>query len=155
MTYEASEIDQVDAERHTIMMGRLVRAFKVAGRIEAESPYATLNLSDQTALARIGTPPGAIMRDVAQELDSALSTATTVVDRLVKRGLVRRERDEANRRVVRLGLTDEGRRLIDRLSKEQRASSAAVLATLEPEERKLYLDLLEKIAYSVDKTGTV
>ena len=155
MAHEASEIEPGDAERHTVMMGRLVRAFKVAGRIEAESPYATLNLSDQTALARIGTSPGAIMRDVAQELDSALSTATTVVDRLVKRDLVRRERDEANRRVVRLGLTDEGRRLVDRLSKEQRASSAAVLATLEPQERKLYLNLLEKIAYSVDKTETV
>ena len=154
MASEAHEIDLADAERHTVLMGRLVRTFKVAGRIEAESPYATLNLSDQTALARIGTPPAPIMRDVARELDSALSTATTVVDRLVKRGLVQRDRDESNRRVVRLSVTQEGRRLIDRLSEEQRASSAAVLASLEPAERRLYLDLLDKIANSAERSGT-
>ena len=154
MAHEAHEIDPADAERHRVAMGRLTRTFKVAGRIEAESPYATLNLSDQAALGRIGDSP-AIMRDVAKELDSALSTATTVVDRLVKRGLVRREGDETNRRVVRLSLTPDGRRLIDRLAQEQRVASAAVLATLEPEERRHYLDLLDKIANSVEKTETV
>ena len=152
MAHEEPPIDPADAERHRRAMSRLVRAFKVAGRIEAESPYATLNLSDQAALARIGSPPDAIMRDVARELDAALSTATTVVDRLVKRGLVLRERDETNRRVVRLGLTPEGKRLLDRLFEEQRASSAAVLATLTPAERTLYLDLVDKIANAADRS---
>ncbi len=151
MAREISEIDPTDAERHRAATSRLVRVFKVAGRIDSDSPYAVLNLSDQTALERIGGAP-AIMRDVAQELGSALSTATTVVDRLVKKGLVRRDRDESNRRIVRLALTDEGAHLLGRLIQEQLASSATILAALTLPERQTYLALHEKIAKTFDNT---
>ena len=145
MAHDAPDIDPADAERQRAATSRRVRAFKVAGRIEAGSPFAILNLSDQAALQRIGESP-AIMRDVAAELGSALSTATAVIDRLVKRGLVRRDRDESNRRVVRLSLTDEGRCLLGRFVEEQLANSVAILARLTPQERRTYLELHEKIA---------
>jgi DNA-binding MarR family transcriptional regulator len=43
------------------------------------------------------------------------STITGVIDRLESAGHVRRERDQRDRRVVWISLTDAGRQLVDRL----------------------------------------
>jgi DNA-binding MarR family transcriptional regulator len=50
-------------------------------------------------------------RDLGRECDMLASTATGVIDRLEQHGLVRRERDADDRRVVWIELTDEGRKL--------------------------------------------
>jgi DNA-binding MarR family transcriptional regulator len=142
--------DDKPAERLRIAIGRMLRVFKVEGASDPDSPYAALNLSDLTALSLVGERPGSIMRDVAAELGSALSTATTVVDRLVNQGLVLRERVEENRRIVRLGLTDAGRDLYRRLNAMQTANCRAMLNALSPDEQAAYLYLAEKIAAAVD-----
>lgn len=49
------------------------------------------------------------MGAVASFLGSGLSTTTTIVDRLVKKDLVRRDSDPSDRRVVLCELTKEGR----------------------------------------------
>jgi len=49
------------------------------------------------------------MSRIADALDISLSNATGLVDRMEERGLVDRLRDGADRRVVHVGLTDEGR----------------------------------------------
>jgi len=55
-----------------------------------------------------GAPAGT----VAEQLKVRPSTATGVVDRLVKQELVRRERDGDDRRRVRVYLTERGRDVI-------------------------------------------
>jgi DNA-binding MarR family transcriptional regulator len=65
----------------------------------------------------------------------AQPSATTLVARLERDGLVRREPDPADARAVRVHLTDEGR---ERLAAMRAGRAAAVderLAVLEPEER--------------------
>jgi DNA-binding MarR family transcriptional regulator len=52
---------------------------------------------------------------IASELGVSLATATGVVERLVERGLLRREGDAADRRVVLCRLSDDGERLISKL----------------------------------------
>ena len=64
-----------------------------------------------------GTPAGA----VAAQLKVRPSTATGIVDRLVRQSLVRRERDELDRRRVRISLTDKGREVITELAARNRA----------------------------------
>jgi DNA-binding MarR family transcriptional regulator len=142
--------DDPSAERLRIAIGRMLRAFKIEGASEPDSPYAALNLSDLTVLVLVGERPGCIMRDVAAELGSALSTATTVVDRLVRQGLVARERVEENRRVVRLTLTPAGADLHQRLAARQRTNCRAMLDALGPDEQTAYLYLADKIAAAID-----
>lgn len=86
------------------------------------------------------------MGDVANELSSPLSTATTVVDRLVRKGLIERRRNEENRRTVRLQLTPLGQQLQDRITAAKRASCEAVLESLKTGDRDIYIDLMEQIA---------
>ena len=64
-----------------------------------------------------GTPAGA----VATQLKVRPSTATGIVDRLVRDGLVRRERDDMDRRRVRIWLTERGLRVINELRARNRA----------------------------------
>ena len=64
-----------------------------------------------------GTPAGAI----AAQLKVRPSTATGIVDRLVRDGLVRRERDDLDRRRVRIWLTERGMRVINELRARNRA----------------------------------
>jgi DNA-binding MarR family transcriptional regulator len=54
-------------------------------------------------------------RDLGRECHMLASTITGVIDRLESAGHVRRERDQQDRRVVWISLTDAGRELVDRL----------------------------------------
>jgi DNA-binding MarR family transcriptional regulator len=54
-------------------------------------------------------------RDLGRECHMLASTITGVIDRLESAGNVRRERDQRDRRVVWVTLTDAGRELVDRL----------------------------------------
>jgi DNA-binding MarR family transcriptional regulator len=55
------------------------------------------------------------MSQIADLLDVSLSNATGVVDRVEERGLVERMRDNVDRRVVTVRLTDDGRRYLNDL----------------------------------------
>lgn len=54
------------------------------------------------------------MTDIAIYIGKALSATTTVVDRLVERGLVDRVSDPKDRRLVMCELTDTGRQVLER-----------------------------------------
>jgi DNA-binding MarR family transcriptional regulator len=138
------------AEALRSALGRLNRALKAEGVSNPEHPYARFNLSDLVVadlLVRQGT---AIMSEVARELGSPLSTATTVVDRLVKGGLVERARAESDRRSVQLSLTAEGRRLASLLKKQQLKSSQIMLAALSPQEQRDFLILFERMIVAAE-----
>ena len=66
--------------------------------------------------------------DIAVELGVAPSTGTRMCDRLIRKGLIGRERSSADRRVVRLTLTAAGRHLVDRVMRYRRRELAAVVA---------------------------
>ena len=70
------------------------------------------------------------MRALAESLDVSQASATGIVDRMEQRGIVERQRDEADRRVIRVALTDEGRGLIAGMATERRDHLARILDQL-------------------------
>ena len=56
------------------------------------------------------------MREVSEHLDLDSSAVSTLVDRMFKKGLITRDRDDTDRRVIFIGLTEEGRKLKDELA---------------------------------------
>jgi DNA-binding MarR family transcriptional regulator len=68
-------------------------------------------------LAMRGMPPGeqATIRGLAERLQIRHHSAVELVDRMEKRGLCRRERSKADRRLVLLHVTPRGERLLSRL----------------------------------------
>src|SRR6201994_2271474 len=68
------------------------------------------------------------------ELAAALavnpSTATRMCDRLVRKGLVRRQRQAGDRRAVRIALTPPGRGLVAEVTRQRRGELARLLRAL-------------------------
>jgi DNA-binding MarR family transcriptional regulator len=60
-------------------------------------------------------PEGLCRNEVRDQLLSRMPDATRLLDRLEKAGLVIRSRDGSDRRTVTTRITDEGRRLVDKL----------------------------------------
>jgi DNA-binding MarR family transcriptional regulator len=86
------------------------------------------------------TPPR--MADLAQRLDVVPRAVTTLVDALEAHTLVRRVPDPANRRVVRIELTDDGRATLQRLRQARRAAAEDLLAPLDAAQREALTALL-------------
>ena len=81
----------------------------------------------QAILAIRGIAPetGMTVNDLAEQLLLKPQTAVELVDRLEDAGLVRRERDEVDRRRVFLTLTAKANRILEKLSAEHLAHSRA------------------------------
>lgn len=92
-------------------------------------------------LARIGEGP-CRMSDLAQHQCVRLPTISRSVSSLVKRGLVERWVPENDRRITMVGLTDEGRRLVDTLMRAAQANTESLLHGLSGREHDMVQEAL-------------
>lgn len=86
------------------------------------------------------------MHDVAQVLRVGPSGATQLVDRLEQQGLVRRERDRADRRVHRVVPTDLARAHAEHFRLRMRHALESVLSVLDEDDLQTYVHLAERLA---------
>lgn len=83
--------------------------------------------------------------DLARKLLRSGGNLTVVIDNLEKRRLVRRERQEDDRRKVIVSLTPSGRRLIARIFPQHAAAITAEMGRLSPEEQETLRALCRKL----------
>ncbi len=83
--------------------------------------------------------------DLAEALMIDASTASRMAERAVAAGLLEREICASDRRKVRLSLTDEGRAVVDVVTRERRALLAEITATWEPHEVTALIGLFERL----------
>jgi len=90
-------------------------------------------------LATIADTPDITVSQLGQALSVHVSTASNLLDKLARAGLVERLRAEDDRRVVRLRLTDKGR---DIVARAPRPLTGLIVDALEklPEDSLLRLD---------------
>lgn len=94
-------------------------------------------------LAHYASPPR--MADLAERLEVVPRAVTTLVDGLEASGKVRRVPDPANRRVIRIELTDEGRAALRELRAARRSAAEEILAPLGVEQREVLGELLDTL----------
>jgi DNA-binding MarR family transcriptional regulator len=85
------------------------------------------------------------MSELSAELLVTAGNITGLVDRLVRDGLVERETDPADRRVVRTRLTDAGRTLVERAGATHHRFLTRLLGTWSQRDEKRLRDLLERL----------
>jgi DNA-binding MarR family transcriptional regulator len=85
------------------------------------------------------------VNDLGQELNLSSGAITLALNRLEGEGLVRRTRDEQDRRVVWVELTDQGRVLIRRLLARRRRVWEKMMSALTPQEEEELFRILEKM----------
>jgi len=94
------------------------------------------------------------MTELSQMLSVTLPTMTAMIDRLIQSGLVKRERDERDRRVVLVRLTGDGKKVISNLMEIRKQEIEKVLRTLEHEDVEVFLDSIESVAKLLTKART-
>ncbi|CAM5380549.1 MarR family winged helix-turn-helix transcriptional regulator [Streptomyces avidinii] len=86
------------------------------------------------------------MADLATRLEVVPRAVTTLVDGLEAAGCVRRAPDPANRRVIRIELTDTGRATLRRLRNARTDAAEEILAPLTPDQREVLGGLLNALS---------
>jgi DNA-binding MarR family transcriptional regulator len=108
-----------------------------AGRTPADagSAGAPVSASEARALIELVSARGIAQGELAGLLGLDKSTVSRLAAGLERRGWVRRGRDEANQRYVRLYLTPAGSEAAARVWQAWQARQARILATLSADER--------------------
>ena len=106
------------------LVGLAVRSV-AAGSVEVTVPQ-------HRALVLLAGHGSLSIGSLAEELGVNQSNASRQCDRLERLGLVRREQSAADARVVQVGLTAAGRRLVDEVTAWRRAELERVLAAMGP-----------------------
>ena len=84
--------------------------------------------------------------DLAGFLDVNASTATRMCDRLVAKGLVRRQRLPSDRRTVRVSLSTSGRELVAAVTRARRREISAIVRRIPADRRHRLVETLSMFA---------
>jgi len=102
-------------------------------------PGGRLSLVHLNVMMTIDADGSLPMGALAEAMDVSQASVTGIVDRMEQRNLVERQRDGEDRRVVKVALTDEGRRLIGTLAAQRREHMAQLLDDLTEDELSGFL----------------
>jgi DNA-binding MarR family transcriptional regulator len=86
------------------------------------------------------------LRDVARLSGASRAAISSALNTLERDGLVTRVRDTGDRRLVRLELTDQGRKALLDAMREQADRERRLFAALDPADRRQLIDLLATLA---------
>jgi DNA-binding MarR family transcriptional regulator len=120
------------------------RAFDV--RPMAAERAAWLSLTGHQLEALTALHEGSLtMGALCDRLDISESAGTALSDRLVARGMVARETDPADRRVIKLALTDEARAMVERYREIKHARAAELLSALDRDDLERLVRIYETL----------
>ena len=94
------------------------------------------------SLVAIGDHPGIDATRLSDLISFDCATIGSVISRLEAKSLITRAADPDDKRVKRIHLTEEGRRMVEAITAREREVNARILAPLKPEDQKALLDLL-------------
>ena len=127
----------------------LRRAHQVAVAIFAEEvgPIA-LTPPQHNVLSAVNAHPGLHQTEVSRLVGYDRATVGAVLAGLEARGLIRRAGSTLDRRLKTLTLTRRGRQLLADSDAAMERINDRIVASLAPRERRIFIDLLAKVAAS-------
>lgn len=129
------------------VVGRISRlAREIEARLEPVYREHGLEPGWHDVLATLRRSGGTLRPTDLTNASMLTSSGTTKrLDRLEAAGLIARAPDPADRRGTLIGLTDDGRRLIDELTPAHLDNERRILGALSEAERRALADLLRKL----------
>ena len=97
------------------------------------------------ALLLIDRNPGISQTSLSRAIGSDKSTLTPVLDDLVKRGLISRDRTRADRRLYELKLTEAGRKAMRAMHERAQRYESELDGIVGPRDRAQFMKILRKI----------
>ncbi len=149
---ERPELDP--AAKH--VTGRIIRLAALFQAVYAQA-FAPLGLNEGdygvlAALRRAGAPHRLTPTELARHQMMTSGGMTAAVDRLQRKGFVRRMANPDDRRGSLVELTDEGRSVVDRAMELQAEAERRLVGVLDGPERAALEQLLRKLLLTLDQT---
>ena len=101
-------------------------------------------------LALIAHNPGISHTELSLANGRDKSSLTPVVEDLVRRGLVARQRGDHDRRAYRLNVTPIGKKALAQLTRRARQHERNLDRIIGPRDRKRFIEILRRIASEID-----
>lgn len=134
----------VNSENLVFMIHRTHDMLKICeDKVFGEQGLTTEQYAVLTAIKYLDQPVR--ITDVARRLTRGTNSASMIVDRMVKAGLLRRVRDRKDRRTVFLTITSKAESLLEPATLVGREFIQNVLSQLSYEDRQSLLRLLLKV----------
>jgi len=90
------------------------------------------------------------MGELAEEMNITLPSATALVDRLVKSGLVERQTDPDDRRIIRLLVTQEGRKVCEAMKKHRKKAFKVLLDAMSERDQAALYRILTNVRQTLE-----
>ncbi|MEM8604208.1 MAG: MarR family transcriptional regulator [Cyanobacteria bacterium P01_H01_bin.121] len=132
------------ADELTKYIAVLADLFEVAQESSGEA--VNLNKQECRVINVVGQFQPLMMREIAERAKLSITNTTGIVDKLVKRQCLRRDRSDEDRRIVRIRLTPEGEEIYAMEVENYRKVSRAILAGLDEPEQQEMLRMMRQVA---------
>lgn len=146
------KVNRKDVEEVQVLFSQIMRTLRAHPSRKMVAHHTTF--AQMKVLWLLGAKGPFTMGEVARMLSVTRPTATSIVDKLVARGLIRRERDEDDRRVVKLKLLPKGTRILSTKRKHFAGRIASILQALSETERSRFVSALKVVNGAVQKAST-
>jgi MarR family transcriptional regulator for hemolysin len=123
------------------MTAKAVRAYA-----DQQMAAAGSSLTAAIVTRILSDTPGLAQRELAELLGVEGPTMARHIDRLERDGVVTRTRDDADRRVVRVHLTERGQALRDRLHAISARTNEQLVSVFDPAELAQFQEYLDRVA---------
>jgi DNA-binding MarR family transcriptional regulator len=139
--------DQIDYGLVGGILEKLIRKYNKSIR---HGEHHTLSISELVYLLSIKNDQMITMSALARAVGVSMSTATVMVEKLVKKGLVERIRDDGDRRQVYIRFLDEGERVYKAVQSARQQVAENVMSIFDDKEKLLVYEALIKLYRNLD-----
>jgi DNA-binding MarR family transcriptional regulator len=130
----------------------LLRAFTInESRFPAAEGKMRYSGLDFQTIHFVQENPDCNALSLAQFLGVSATTTQSVIDRLVRKGILERKKSEVDGRAVALRLTVEGNAVSDAIKRQDQANCSTMLASITPTEGNELMNALTKIVNKLDQ----
>ena len=140
--------DPREAARHPVveLVRELTRAYQAFASFDSQAlRSAGLTQPQADVLFTLGNTEGMSCRELGERTLITKGTLTGILDRLEKKGLLRRQPSTEDRRVIRVMLTTRGQRLFERVFPVHIQRLAEQVADVDDAERAAMLAALRRL----------
>lgn len=127
----------------------LVELFNDINRLEEKAiitgEYKDITNNDMHIIDAIGNKELKNMTSVAKSLNVTVGTMTIAINNLVKKGYVKRQRSDTDRRVVLISLTEKGNKAYKHHEQFHREMIEVTIRNLNNDEKKILIKALKNL----------
>jgi DNA-binding MarR family transcriptional regulator len=131
--------------------------FRISKSLKRESCFDSkimhLSMREIQALTFLKDKERIKMQSISTYMQTSMPTATVMVDKLVEKKLVKRSKDEKDRRSVLIYLTKDGKHLLDKAMINRRNKFNLLLSYLSEEEKKILVNILKNLDLKLNKNN--